>query len=181
MRAAPLKIKIHPAAIVLIAFFIWDKNFAKLLAAVILHECGHSGAAFLAGKRNQVFSLTPLGCSLYAGEISGKAASLFVFGAGPAVSLLLLPLLSPQTLWVFAFNMLPLPPLDGGRILSVLIGERRATLIGGFALLFAAELCFLRGTAPVGIIIILLLHNRYIASAQFVKIRRAADFLRDLY
>ncbi len=176
-----MKIKIHPAAVILIAFFIWDKNFGKLLLSVVLHECGHSLAAFIIGKRNQVFVLTPLGCSLYAGDIEGRLGSLFVFIAGPLTSLLLAPVLSPQTLWIFVFNMIPILPLDGGRIVCVIAGERRANLVGGLALLLCTFLCMLHEVNPVGIVVILFLHSRYISAAQFKKIRRAADCLRDLY
>lgn len=176
-----MKIKIHPTAIILIAFFIWNKSFAKLLLAVILHELGHSTAAFLVGKRSQVFTLTPLGCSLYVGEIQGRLRSIFVYAAGPLVSLLLAPVLSPQTLWVLVFNLFPVLPLDGGRITAAIAGERLCGLLGGLSLLGGLELCFLHGINPVGPIIILLLHSRYLASSQFTKIRQAADFFRDLY
>ena len=176
-----MKIKIHPTAIVLIAFFIWNKSFDKLLISVILHELGHSLAALIVGKRNQVFTLTPLGCALYVGEIQGRLRSVFVYAAGPAVSLLLAPILSPETLWIFAFNILPVLPLDGGRIMAAIIGERRCLLLGGFVLLGAMELCELHHINPVGLMIILLLHSRYLASSQFIKIRQAADFFRDLY
>ena len=180
MRAAKVKIKIHPTAIIAIAFFIWNKGFAKLLAAVLLHELGHSLAARALGRKNQVLTLTPLGCSLYVGELTGSAA-VAVYLAGPVVSLLLLPLLYPQTLWVFAFNILPVMPLDGGRVLAALAGERRCELAGGLVLLALTELCLLNAATPVGLTVILYLHSRWLASAQFVKIRRAADFLRDLY
>ena len=176
-----MKIKIHPTAIVMIAFFIWNKSFAKLLLAVILHELGHSLAAFIVGKRNQVFTLTPLGCSLYVGEIHGRLRSIFVYAAGPLVSLLLAPVLSPQTLWVLAFNLFPVLPLDGGRIAAAILGERFCGVLGGLTLLGAMELCFLHNINPVGPVIILLLHSRYLASAQLTKIRQAADFFRDLY
>ncbi len=175
-----MKIKIHPTAIFIIAFFIWYKDFARLLAAVALHELGHSLAARMLGRKNQVLTLTPLGCSLYVGELTGPSAAL-VYLAGPAVSLMLIPLLYPQTLWVFAFNMLPVLPLDGGRVAAVAIGERRACVLGGITLLCAAELCLLYNAVPVGVAVILYLHFRYLASARLIKIRRTADFLRDLY
>lgn len=151
-----------------------------MLAAVVLHELGHSLAAFIAGRHSQVLTLTPLGCSLYVGELTGKAA-VFVYLAGPLVSLLLTPVLAPQTLWVLAFNLFPVLPLDGGRILSVLVGDRRCGLTGGLTLLAATELCFLYGVRPWGLAVILLLHRRWLASANLIKIRRAAVFLRDLY
>ena len=176
-----MKIKIHPTAIILIAFFIWNKSFAKLLLAVVLHELGHSVAAFMAGKRNQVFTLTPLGCSLYVGEIQGRLRSIFVYAAGPLVSLLLSPVLAPETLWVLVFNLLPVLPLDGGRIMAAIVGERLCGLMGGLVLLGGVELCFLHDLSPIGPMIILLLHSRYLASSQFTKIRQAADFFRDLY
>lgn len=175
-----MRIKIHPTAIIAAAFFIWNKGFAKLLVSVLLHELGHSLAARILGRKNQVLTLTPLGCSLYVGELSGPAA-VAVYMAGPAVSLLLTPWLAPQTLWVFAFNILPVLPLDGGRIAAALAGERACGLLGGFTLLALTELCLLHGAAPIGLAVILFLHSRYLASCRFVKIRRAADFLRDLY
>lgn len=176
-----IKIKIHPAAIVLAAFFIWDKSFLRLLLSVILHELCHSLAAFLTGRHSQVLTLSPLGCSLYVGEMGGRARQLFVYLAGPIGSLLLCPFLSPQTLWIFAFNSIPVLPLDLGRVLCMFIGERRTNFIGGLALLCALELCLLNESLPTGIIVILILHSRYIMSARLTKIRRAADFLRDLY
>ncbi len=180
MRAAKVRVKIHPTAILIIAFFIWYKDFARLLLSVVLHELGHSLAAFMVGRRNQVLTVTPLGCSLYVGELTGPSA-VFVYLAGPFVSLLLAPVLSPQTLWILVFNLLPVLPLDGGRVAAALLGQRRCGLVGGLALLAAAELCALNDAPPLGLLVILFLHSRYLASVSFVKIRRAADFLRDLY
>lgn len=176
-----MKIKIQPGAIILIAFFIWDKNFARLLLSVILHECGHSLAAFIMGKRNQLFTVTPFGCALYTGELEGRLRSLFVYAAGPLTSLALLPLLRPQTLWVFIFNMIPLLPLDGGRILHVFVSERQTNLTGGLCLLCLLWFCFFRELNPIWFVVILLLHRRYLAYAQLIKIKRSADFFRDLY
>ncbi len=176
-----MKFKIHPLAVFIIAFFIWNKSFAKLLLSILIHELGHAAAAFLVGKRGLLLTLSPFGWSLYAGDISGRAAGAFIYSAGPAVSLALAPLLSPQTLWVLVFNLIPVLPLDGGRIISALISERAAIKIGGYALLFAVLLSGLNNLMPAGVCIILLLHSRYLASARYAKIKRAADFLQDLY
>ncbi len=175
-----MKLKIHPLAIVTVAFFVWNKTYARLLASALLHELGHALAAWLAGRRNLVFTLTPLGFSLYAGELSGPAA-LAVYLAGPAVSLAIAPWLSPQTLWVLVFNLIPVLPLDGGRIAAVLLGERAALSLGSLALLFLLLLSALHDVPPVGLVAVLILHGRYVASGGYMKIRRAADFLRDLY
>lgn len=176
-----MKIKIHPTAIVAIAFFIWEKGFAKLLISAFLHEMGHVAGAFLCGKRNMVLSVSPLGCSLYVGEINGKLHEILVYGAGPAVSLALAPLLSPQTLWIFVFNILPILPLDGGRILKVISGERLAAKIGGYCLLGMLLLCVMHDIPPGGMIVILILIYRYEISGEYTKIKRTADFLADLY
>lgn len=181
MRASRLRFKIHPTAILIIAFFIWNKSFAKLLLSVLLHEFGHALAAFLCGRRNMVLSLSPLGCSLYAGEIEGKLRGIIIYGAGPLVSLLLAPVLAPQTLWIFALNMLPILPLDGGRILGLMLGEKRAMKIGGYSLLFVLLLCGMHNIPPTGIVVILILLFRYEMSSEYAKIKRAADFLTDLY
>ncbi len=176
-----MKIKVHPLAIMMIAFFIWDKSFAKLLASVALHEMGHSLAAFIVGKRAQVLTVTPFGCALYVGEIPGRFSRMFVYFAGPLVSLCLTPVLSPQTLWVLAFNLLPLMPLDGGRILEALAGERTAEISGPSALLLTLWYGYLHGLTPAWVVAALVLHRRYLSSIQFSKIRLAADSLRDLY
>ncbi len=176
-----MKFKIHPAAVFIIAFFIWNRFFAELLLSVFLHECGHAAAAFLAGKRGMVFSLSPMGFSLYAGEIEGRLKGLFILGAGPLVSLLLIPFLSPQTLWVLVFNLFPVLPLDGGRIAALLFGEAAARLLGGYALLFVLLFGALHSLPPVGPAIMLILFRRHEMSARYEKIKRTADFLRDLY
>ena len=175
-----MKIRIHPLAIVMIACFVWYNGFAKLLISAVLHELGHAAAAWLCGRRGLVFTLTPLGWSLYAGELSGKTA-LLVYLAGPAVSLALGPWLSPQTLWILVFNLIPVLPLDGGRITAVIFGERIALSIGGYALLFVLLMSALHALPPLGVMVILFLHRRYCASAHYEKIKRAADFLQDLY
>ncbi len=180
MRAAPVKFKIHPLAIVTVAFFIWNKAYARLLVSALLHELGHALAAWLVGRRGLVFTLTPLGFSLYAGEMSGVSA-LAVYLAGPAVSLALAPWLSPQTLWVLVFNLIPVLPLDGGRAAAVIMGEKAALSLGSLAMLFMLLLSALHDLPPVGLVAALILHWRYTASGGYMKIRRTADFLRDLY
>lgn len=149
-------------------------EYLTLFLFVTLHEFGHALACRSVGGKADQIVLWPLGGVAYVSPPLRPGAYLWSIAAGPLVNVALFPVLS--ALWWFAtsagwmdaapdlysyvvgiwiinvgllvFNMLPIYPLDGGKIVwSVLwffLGRARslmvATIIGFFG---AAGLCAL--------------------------------------
>ncbi len=101
------------------------------LLCCLLHESGHIAAMAMLGVK-------PLSLTFYSGGISMKSggkllkpsSEIFILSAGCAVNFICAAAgaaLGNELLWGISlalglFNLLPLPSLDGGRILSVIAG-----------------------------------------------------------
>jgi stage IV sporulation protein FB len=102
------------------------------LLGAVLHEFGHILAAKVMSGRVERLSLSVAGAELkfsYRKMLSYGEENLVIL-AGPAVNLLVgavvgtrIPLLAAANLGIGAFNLLPVMPLDGGRVLSNLLLE----------------------------------------------------------
>lgn len=111
-----------------------------LLAAAV-HECGHLIVIWLSGGTVHQLCLTGCGavlrCSLPSSPFSRAAICL----AGPAASFALTALAHPLGAYRLAgasallglFNLLPVPPLDGGMALRHLADGRGTRLLNGIA------------------------------------------------
>ena len=111
-----------------------------LLAAAV-HECGHLFVIRLSGGTVHALCLTACGavlrCSLPPSPFSRAAICL----AGPATSFALTALANPLGAYRLAgasallglFNLLPVPPLDGGMALRHLADGRFTRLLNGIA------------------------------------------------
>ena len=118
-----------------------------LLAAAV-HECGHLLVLRLAGGTVQRLCLTACGavlrCSLPPSPFSRAAICL----AGPAASFALTALANPLGAYRLAgasallglFNLLPLPPLDGGMALRHLANGRFPRALTGISTVSALSL-----------------------------------------
>ena len=123
----------------LLLLHIWGGDaFWPVLAAMGVHELAHVAALLLLGGRVEGFRLTlRTGLLPLHAELLGTAA-------GPALNLLCgcflgraAPVFAAASLLLGAFNLLPLWPLDGGRLLRAaltvafgLCGEAAAAVIG---------------------------------------------------
>lgn len=158
-------LRIHPFFIVLAVIMVLFgklKLLSATLITVILHEACHYFAAKKRGYAATGFTVMPYGAvlsidgglcdsDLFAVALAGPAGNLFI-----AIVLLalwwILPASYPYTLELFraniavaAFNLLPLYPLDGSRILASLLPDKRkcrkATIIISYV--FSALLAIL--------------------------------------
>lgn len=148
-----VKLRIHPLFLLagLLSVFTGDLMlFLAATVAAVLHECAHAFVARRYGFALDKLVLMPYG-AVIAGDIAGigKKQELAVLAAGPlanactALFFAALWWLWPETyaytdtaayvsLSLFLVNLLPAYPLDGGRLLFLLLrplGEARARLL----------------------------------------------------
>ena len=159
------RLEASPGFLLLLGTLYWlDEGVGLLswgLLACAVHELGHIAAALAFGGRAERLSLTVVGAELsfsYRTPLTYGKDSLVAL-AGPAANLLLgglffvldrhLP--AVLSLGVGAFNLLPILPLDGGRVLYGLLAEK---LDPDWAdrLLTAAAGCLVGLLAGIGVI-----------------------------
>ena len=130
-------LKIHPVFLAVVALSVLLGNAGLVMAfmlAIAIHECAHILTAKAVGLNVESMYVLPFGC---AAEISGYenaeyAKEIITAAAGPAVNiftacvLTLLPKMYLDDMMMLfiwanvtlaAINMLPVLPLDGGRIM----------------------------------------------------------------
>lgn len=132
------KLEVAPSFLLLLAGLFWLDEGAGLLPwgllSCLLHELGHMAAAATCGGRVRRLSLTAVGAELalsydvplsYGRDtliaLAGPAANLVTGGLFLACGQQLPGMLS---LGIGAFNLLPVQPLDGGRVLHGLLADR---------------------------------------------------------
>lgn len=170
-----MRFGVHPLFVAYGAFAALRGQLIPFIAATVcavMHECGHAWYAARIGRRLERLCLLPSG-AIVTGDIEGisLADEVRLALAGPAVNFVsallfaalwwLWPETYPYTeaaaaasASLFAVNLLPALPLDGGRVLLCLIAKRRgeaaasrilkgvgAALAAVLAALFAAG-CF---------------------------------------
>lgn len=118
-------IRVQPSALILMAALLLllplDWLIAALLAAAV-HELGHLAVIHAYGSRPEFLSVGGFGAQIHTGPLDNRA-EFFCAAAGPAASLCLLSLCRffPKLALCGAvqgmFNLIPVHPMDGGRIL----------------------------------------------------------------
>lgn len=125
------KFKIHPLSLIFLPLAVMICGAEKsllMLTAVIIHEIGHIIIITVSGQK--IMSVTLLPCGL---DISreGKSsyltdAAVYIFGPlfnfiFSSLFIFLYPPLFPANIAFGIFNLLPVPPLDGGCALRALL------------------------------------------------------------
>ena len=139
------------------SFLFYFEGFFTACAvclAILFHECGHLTAFFLLSEKRPRLRFNPLGITLIPRRMLSYRHEAIIAFFGPLFNLLtalffapfrysfeLFEALTPISLFLFAVHLLPILPLDGGRILfalcSSLFGEtgmRIASFISFIAL-----------------------------------------------
>ena len=151
---------VSPGALLLFAllwFFDEDGLVPAALPAVLAHELGHLLPLLMCGVHLRRVTVTAFGVELdYRGALRG-AKALVCIGGGPLLGLVYAAVVCAvrAEFWrmsgalsflLSVYNLLPVLPLDGGRLLAALAGEgtaRRVSqiaaplllVLGGWALL----------------------------------------------
>lgn len=132
------RVEVSPGFLLLLGALFWLDDGVGLLAggllACVVHELGHIAAALALGGRAERLKLTAVGAELrfaYPAPLSylrdsmvalaGPAANLLAGGAAMALDFTLLAALN---FGIGAFNLLPIQPLDGGRVAHDLLADR---------------------------------------------------------
>ncbi|MGG0656766.1 metalloprotease [Rummeliibacillus pycnus] len=194
------KLKLHPTLLPLIVWLIITgqfSNYALLFISLCWHEFGHLFIAYILGVRVKSCTIMPYGGEiLYATKWQiTKKQQLLIAMAGPIATLLLFsialflpknisePLQTIQFL-VLLINLLPIWPLDGGRILEILWSENKSlqTTRTSFLLLSMAccLICFILAIwyIPRSIffmLILLLLFYQNIIAFRYRKYEQAFE------
>ena len=133
-------IKIDWKILIFLSLFLvtgQSKTYAIIMAFALVHETGHLIAGMLLGLRPQKMRILPFGASI-SFEYCNKTnlQKLIIPLAGPitnaliAIIMLFMPEFTDRTLIIYSniliaiFNLLPIYPLDGGRIIKALL-ERK--------------------------------------------------------
>lgn len=155
-RGVPVKISLW---FLLLFFWLNPLLVISIFISILLHEMGH---AFMAQKRG--YHVDSIEVGLFAGQANMNLDSIkqrdmiLIVGAGPWVNLVLISLsiftsvvfpcqffnsMYIVNLFLFIFNIIPIFPLDGGRILrSILIlktkdREKSITISAWISLIFS--------------------------------------------
>jgi Zn-dependent protease len=167
-------------------------EYLALFLIVALHEYGHALACKQVGGRANQIVLWPLGGVAYVDPPPRPGATLWSIAAGPLVNVALMPILGsvaslsgspvwisgpnsdgflPTVFWInfalFAFNILPIYPLDGGQILRSLlwfvIGRAHsllvATILGLLGVVGFIGLALVKGSMWYGVLALFMLMN----------------------
>ena len=137
-RADHFRLEVSPGFLLLLGGLFWlDEGVGLLpwgLLACCVHELGHVAAALACRGRVERLRLTVVGAELsfsYRAPLSYGQDSLVAL-AGPAANLLTgwiffvagKHLTAALSLGIGAFNLLPILPLDGGRVVYGLLADK---------------------------------------------------------
>ncbi len=167
-----IKIKIHPLFVALIVTMIMLGHlyeFLNVIVALFVHELAHYRIAKARGYSFDKITLMPYGAVLSGNENISKLNACAVYLSGPIINLVLSLIiiaiwwLVPSTygfskglvvanLYIGLFNLLPLYPLDGSKVIVNCFKNRKSAL---------------RIVKIIGIVISLLLFLLFIISIFF--------------
>lgn len=176
-----------PAFLAAVWYFDSCGIFWPFLAAMTVHELAHAAVLLLLGGRIESVRLSFAQVELRTGLLS-DCTELWSTAAGPGINLLCgwlfrrwMPAFAAVSLLLALFNLLPVWPLDGGRLLRTLLRMRWGAagvdasqtlgLLFGLGLLAGAVFAARRWDAGVwpavtaGALLVRLLRSRYAEKA----------------
>lgn len=184
-RQVDIKINIFTFAIIPAMYLTgYFETFIAAFISIMLHELGHIALACLLKVKVHAVRIIPVGLNAVIDEMPDTGKQLMVYLGGPFTNILLsaaaylfglcfLPgskvanLIASTNIYLAVFNLMPVLPLDGGRILKTAMADKVGFLPAGryakkISLIFAAFI-FLLGIAQLYI-------NSYNFSIFFISI-----------
>ena len=124
-------------ALALIALLLgYKEQFFIMFLVVALHELSHIAVAYIFGLKCRSVTFTPLGFSAVIENLEYLSGSkkIYIMLAGPILNLILwlvcefifvdrFIFFKQANMAIFLFNMLPVYPLDGGKICHIILGN----------------------------------------------------------
>lgn len=127
------RVRVSPGAPALLAVFVWLSSpevLGAVLLAALCHELGHYAVLRSRGGWVRYMEISALGANMQVAGRLSYGSELLAAAGGPAVNLLLAAALAALGRWweplyllagaqgvLGCFNLLPILPLDGGRML----------------------------------------------------------------
>ncbi|MCR4435253.1 MAG: M50 family metallopeptidase [Clostridiales bacterium] len=205
-----------PPVVILSGF---GTKFLVIYLSILLHELGHVLSALIFGRRINSFNVLPIGVTAVIEDGPAEVwKRILIYLSGPLINILLavlLSILSPYYLYgtdnmrffisvnigLAVFNLIPVKPLDGGRILSDALSSRvglfsassyikRLSLILVILLVIAGIVQFIKNTSnfsllAIGVYILLSLKSeeRLVAlmNVKNIVYRRSRLLKRGIY
>lgn len=128
------------AVITLMLLFFPQSRAAECFLLCVLHECGHLLFMFIFGSAPKKIQLGYFGMKIVTGgRLLSPKKEIIIAASGPFVNLTLAAILffcnfkdiAAVSFGLGVFNLLPVPVLDGGRILGQLVtNERKLKAVG---------------------------------------------------
>lgn len=121
----------------ILTFAAWAQNdlLWQVLLFSTLHECGHLAALCALGLEPKQLRLSFYGMALQYDRVPDRRRETAVLFGGPAVNLILWVLLrDPANAALFLLNMLPVFPLDGGRLAALWLPRKLAAVLNALVL-----------------------------------------------
>ena len=129
------------AVITLMLLFFPQSRAAECFLLCVFHECGHLFAMMLFGSTPKKIQLGYFGMKIVTGgRLLSPKEEIVIAASGPLVNLTWAAIvylcgckdIAAVSLGLGVFNLLPVPALDGGRILSQLVQNERMLKTVGF-------------------------------------------------
>lgn len=134
-----MNIKISPVSVLLISVLVYITSISEVMSlflAIVIHELGHILAIHLCGEKIASIKFSANGAKIDYSGLMTKREEFLALVTGPLFGLIFglifikskqefLSLSATISLILTAYNMLPILPLDGGRLVNLLINDEK--------------------------------------------------------
>ncbi|MDO4563201.1 MAG: site-2 protease family protein [Clostridia bacterium] len=150
----PFEIQLHALtlpALLILWLFGGLSSYLPMFVSIALHEAAHLICVLLLRESPRRVLITPWGCMLELDSAPDKKNAVPIYLSGCAASFLL-AFITPWrsvNIALGIFNLFPVLPLDGGKVVYTLLGYRAAAVLGALWLLALCIMCASLAAPPL--------------------------------